>query len=143
RQPLLVGSIKSNLGHTEGAAGLTGLVKAALALYHGQIPPTLHHHQLRPTLAEFPLRVPTQAEAWPQRGSQRVAGVSAFGFGGTNAHLLLTRPASEALAPPSSQHQATAQAVLLVSGHTPGVLAATAADYATALTQGVGLEQVA
>ncbi|GAA3747673.1 type I polyketide synthase [Salinactinospora qingdaonensis] len=90
-QPLWVGSVKSNLGHTESAAGLVGLIKTALSLHHGRIPATLHHTQPRPALATLPLEVVTEARPWPAQ-EQRVAGVSSFGYGGTNAHAVLTSP---------------------------------------------------
>ena len=87
--PLPVGSIKTTLGHTEGAAGVVGLIKTALMLHHGRLAPSLHHHTMRPALAELPLRVPTAVEPWPQNERTRRAVVSAFGFGGTNASLVV------------------------------------------------------
>ncbi|MDX3133280.1 type I polyketide synthase [Streptomyces europaeiscabiei] len=96
-QPLLLGSAKSNLGHLEAAAGVAGLVKAVLALHHGVIPGSLHCD--RPALDDQPLRVVTEPEPWPRYSGTATAGVSAFGFGGTNAHAVLEewqpcRPAS-------------------------------------------------
>ena len=94
--PLVVGSVKTNIGHTEAAAGLAGLIKVALSLHHRQIPP--HLHLQRPTSQvdwqRMPLRIPRSLEAWQRRGARRVAGVSAFGFSGTNAHAILTEPAA-------------------------------------------------
>ncbi|MHC5909134.1 beta-ketoacyl synthase N-terminal-like domain-containing protein, partial [Streptomyces sp. S6] len=86
-QPLLLGSVKSNLGHLEAAAGVAGLVKTVLALHHGVIPGSLHCE--RPALDEGCLRVVTEAEPWPRYTGTATAGVSAFGFGGTNAHAVL------------------------------------------------------
>ncbi|MGW1785169.1 beta-ketoacyl synthase N-terminal-like domain-containing protein [Streptomyces sp. NPDC002143] len=86
-QPLLLGSVKSNLGHLEAAAGMAGLVKAVLALHHGFIPGSLHCD--RPALDDQPLRVVTEPEPWPRYSGTATAGVSAFGFGGTNAHAVL------------------------------------------------------
>ncbi|WP_427925057.1 beta-ketoacyl synthase N-terminal-like domain-containing protein [Streptomyces sp. cg40] len=86
-QPLLLGSAKSNLGHLEAAAGMAGLVKTVLALHHGIIPGSLHCD--RPALDDERLRVVTEPEPWPRYGRTATAGVSAFGFGGTNAHAVL------------------------------------------------------
>ncbi|MEU3888963.1 type I polyketide synthase [Streptomyces sp. NPDC029041] len=99
-QPLLLGSAKSNLGHLESAAGIAGLVKTVLALHHDTIPPSLHCER-GTSLTDARLRVVTEPEPWPRYGGTAVAGVSAFGFGGTNAHVVLaeaasrTRPADE------------------------------------------------
>ncbi|MFF8288534.1 type I polyketide synthase [Streptomyces sp. NPDC016309] len=89
--PLRIGSVKSNLGHLEGAAGLAGLVKCALALHHGRIPATLHHTGPNPRIpfAELGLAVADRPLAWPRGHRPRTAGVSSFGFGGTNAHAVL------------------------------------------------------
>ncbi|HEX2282230.1 MAG TPA: polyketide synthase, partial [Thermomicrobiales bacterium] len=89
--PLLVGSVKTNLGHLEAAAGVAGLLKVALMLQHGQIPPSLHFQTPSPHIpwSELPLRVPSEIEPWPGNADVRVAGVSSFGFSGTNAHLVL------------------------------------------------------
>ncbi|MFJ9542929.1 beta-ketoacyl synthase N-terminal-like domain-containing protein [Streptomyces sp. NPDC101225] len=87
-QPLLLGSVKGNLGHLESAAGIAGLVKTVLALHHDRIPPSLHcaHGS---ALDDPRLRVVTEPEPWPRYGGTAVAGVSGFGFGGTNAHAVL------------------------------------------------------
>ncbi|KAI1115190.1 putative polyketide synthase [Nemania sp. NC0429] len=89
---LLVGSIKTVLGHTEGSAGLAGILKASLALQHATIPPNLFFNQLNPDIVPYykRLEVPTQAEPWPgvQGGVRRVS-VNSFGFGGANAHAIL------------------------------------------------------
>ena len=89
-QPLMVGSVKTNFGHLEGAAGIAGLIKAALALHHRTIPPHLHLQELNPLIpwAELPITIPTQPTPWPENSSLH-AGVSAFGFSGTNAHIIL------------------------------------------------------
>lgn len=91
--PCAVGSLKSNIGHTEGAAGVAGLIKAALALRHRVIPPSLHLRTPNPAVAwaDLKLRVPTSAAPMPPAG-RLVAGVSAFGITGTNAHLVLASP---------------------------------------------------
>ncbi|MFF7311777.1 beta-ketoacyl synthase N-terminal-like domain-containing protein [Streptomyces sp. NPDC008137] len=87
-QPLLLGSVKGNLGHLESAAGIAGLVKTVLALHHDSIPPSLHCAQ-GSSLTDDRLRVVTEPEPWPRYGGTAVAGVSGFGFGGTNAHVVL------------------------------------------------------
>ncbi|WP_328347391.1 beta-ketoacyl synthase N-terminal-like domain-containing protein [Streptomyces violaceus] len=87
-QPLLLGSVKGNLGHLESAAGIAGLVKTVLALHHDSVPPSLHCAE-GSSLADDRLRVVTEAEPWPRYGGTAVAGVSGFGFGGTNAHVVL------------------------------------------------------
>ncbi|WP_118083002.1 type I polyketide synthase [Streptomyces sp. CC0208] len=87
-QPLLLGSVKSNLGHLESAAGVTGLVKTVLALHHDVIPPSLHCAE-GSALDDVRLRVVTEGEPWPRYAGTATAGVSGFGFGGTNAHAVL------------------------------------------------------
>jgi acyl transferase domain-containing protein/NAD(P)-dependent dehydrogenase (short-subunit alcohol dehydrogenase family)/acyl carrier protein len=87
-----IGSVKSMVGHTKSAAGITGLMKVALALYHKVLPPTLHVEKPNPKLLEpgTPMFVNTEALPWiPQAGTPRRGGVSAFGFGGTNFHAVL------------------------------------------------------
>ena len=100
-----VGSIKSNIGHPEAAAGIAGLLKAALALRHGQIPPSLHFETPNPYIPfdQIALRVPTQLLPWPAEAAPPRAGVSSFGFGGTNVHMVLERAPA---APPRAIHRA-------------------------------------
>lgn len=87
--PLYVGSAKANVGHLEAAAGLVGLTKVLLALRYGQIPPQIHFARRNPQVLDpaFPLVIPTTLTPWP--AGRRIAGVSAFGVSGTNAHLLV------------------------------------------------------
>jgi acyl transferase domain-containing protein len=90
--PLVIGSVKTNVGHLEAAAGVAGLIKVVLALQHREIPPHLHFHQLNPhiELDGFPAVVPTSVMPWrPSTGGARIAGISAFGFSGTNAHVVV------------------------------------------------------
>lgn len=98
--PLLVGSVKANIGHLEAAAGVAALIKAALALHHGEIPPQRDLREPNPFIPwdELPVRVPTALAPWPVRTTGlRVAGVSSFGFSGTNVHVLLeSAPATTA-----------------------------------------------
>ncbi|AKT40698.1 type I polyketide synthase [Chondromyces crocatus] len=89
--PLLVGSVKTNIGHLEPAAGIAGLMKVVLALQHRTIPAHLHFTKPNPHVAweALALRVPTEACPWPSDDGPRVAGVSAFGLSGTNAHVIV------------------------------------------------------
>jgi acyl transferase domain-containing protein/NADPH:quinone reductase-like Zn-dependent oxidoreductase/acyl carrier protein len=90
-RPLLIGSVKTNIGHLEAAAGMAGLIKTVLAIKHGTVPPNLHFDQPNPHVAfdDLRLRVPREPQPWPSAGEPPIAGVSAFGFGGTNCHLVL------------------------------------------------------
>jgi acyl transferase domain-containing protein len=92
-ETLLVGSIKTVIGHTEGTAGIAGLIKACLALQHATVPPNLLFRRLNPALQPFTkhLRIPLTSEPWPELcdGVPRRASVNSFGFGGTNAHAIL------------------------------------------------------
>src|SRR6185436_9515545 len=94
--PLPIGSIKTNLGHLETAAGIAGLLKAMLVLKHGQIPPSLHFSTPNPHIdfEKLKLRVPTQLEPFPNGTAERIAGVNSFGFGGANAHVILAEAPS-------------------------------------------------
>ena len=89
--PLLIGSVKTNLGHLETASGVAGLVKAALALKHKKIPRSLHFENPNPHIdfEALKLRVPVELEPFPLTGESRMAGVNSFGFGGANAHVIL------------------------------------------------------
>ncbi|EYF05475.1 type I polyketide synthase [Chondromyces apiculatus] len=93
-----VSSVKTNIGHLEGAAGIAGFMKAVLSIHHGLIPSHLHFQSLNPNISLEGTRlfIPTEQQAWPAGGARRYAGVSGFGFGGTNAHLILEEaPAAE------------------------------------------------
>lgn len=87
--PLLIGAVKSNIGHTEAAAGIAGMIKVVLAMQHGELPPNLHFRTPSPHIpwARLPLVVPTAPVAWPV--AEQLAGVSSFGVSGTNAHVVL------------------------------------------------------
>jgi acyl transferase domain-containing protein/SAM-dependent methyltransferase len=90
-RPLVVGSIKTNMGHLEAAAGIAGLAKVVLSLQHGEIPPHLHLNTLNPhiTLGDAPIVVPREPMPWPTAAERRIGGVSSFGFSGTNVHVVL------------------------------------------------------
>ena len=87
----LVGSVKTNVGHPEGAAGVAGLIKVALSLHHRLIPPSLHCQQPNPNIPwdELPLRIVREVTPWPSEPGSGLAGVSTFGITGTNAHIVL------------------------------------------------------
>jgi acyl transferase domain-containing protein/NADPH:quinone reductase-like Zn-dependent oxidoreductase/short-subunit dehydrogenase len=99
-RPLLIGSVKTNVGHLEAAAGIAGLIKVVLALHHGQIPPHLHFQSPNQHLPweELSIRVPVELTPWAD-GPGRRAGISSFGFSGTNAHAVLEEAPSPAPLP--------------------------------------------
>jgi acyl transferase domain-containing protein/acyl carrier protein len=131
-RPCLVGSVKSNVGHTEAPAGLTGLVKAALALYHRWIPATLHVRTPHPVLADpaGPLALATEGGKWPDTDGPALAGVSSFGLNGTNVHMVLRAVEPAVLGTPA---RPPAALVLPLSARHPDALAALAAAYADRL----------
>ena len=90
-RPCWLGSVKTNIGHLEAAAGIAGLIKLVLSLEHGEIPPHLHLKELNPyiELDRTPIKIPRQLQPWLSLEQTRIAGVSAFGFGGTNAHVVV------------------------------------------------------
>ncbi|MFI0408242.1 SDR family NAD(P)-dependent oxidoreductase [Actinomadura sp. 3N508] len=126
--PLPVGSVKTNIGHLEGAAGVAGLLKVALSLHHGELPPSLNFATPNPRipLAELGLRVWTELGPWPE--GHRSAGVSSFGMGGTNCHLVLAQ-APEATSPREGMRAASpaAEVVWPLSGRSPAAVTAQAA----------------
>jgi acyl transferase domain-containing protein len=104
-RPLYVGSVKSNIGHLEAGAGVAGLLKVVLALEHRVIPPSLHFVTPNPHIdwASIPVEVPTRCVPWPQGARAPVAGLSSFGLGGTNVHVVVEA------APPASATAKSAQ----------------------------------
>ena len=100
----IISSVKANIGHLEAAAGVAGLIKTVLALKHRQIPPHLHFHHPNPNIPfdELQLRIPTTLEAWPATDGPALAGVNSFGFGGTNAHVVLEEAPPSPSVPASS-----------------------------------------
>ncbi|WP_437970635.1 alpha/beta fold hydrolase [Sorangium sp. So ce260] len=102
--PCVLGAAKTNLGHTEAASGVIGLIKAVLALRHRAIPANLHFNTLNPriSLEGTPLLIPTRTLDWSTRGNARMAGVSAFGMSGTNAHVILEEAPESALPAPAA-----------------------------------------
>jgi len=90
-QPLVVGSVKTNFGHLEAAAGISGLIKIVLSLQHQEIPPHLHLKTPNPHIPwhQLPLVIPTSGIPWLRGNQPRIAGISAFGISGTNVHMIL------------------------------------------------------
>ncbi|ASU80418.1 type I polyketide synthase [Actinopolyspora erythraea] len=133
-----LGSVKANLGHLDVAAGVTGLIKAALSVHHGTVPPAPNSRPESPDLAETArFRLPESAEPWPDREHPRRAGVSSFGIGGTNAHVVLEQAPPVRPPEPPRPHQ-----LLLLSARTETALAQAAGDTSETLRE-VPLESAA
>ncbi|NJA59072.1 type I polyketide synthase, partial [Streptomyces sp. NEAU-H3] len=134
-----VGSVKTNIGHTESAAGIAGLIKTALAVEHKVIPPHLHLDTLNPAIDadSLPYEIPAVATPWPAHEGPARAGVNSFGFGGTNAHLII----EEAPARPGAGPAALARpwTVLPLSTRHPEALARKAAQVRDELDGDVAL----
>ncbi|MFN0104844.1 MAG: beta-ketoacyl synthase N-terminal-like domain-containing protein [Bryobacteraceae bacterium] len=127
-QRCLVGSVKSNIGHLEAASGIAGLIKVILALRHRRIPPHLHFQELNRGIPPgMSYVIPVDNQAWPER--RRIAGVSAFGFGGANAHLLV----EEAPAPAEFVDDAFGPHLLPLSAKSAKALRELAGRYAALL----------
>ncbi|HEY9088513.1 MAG TPA: type I polyketide synthase, partial [Anaerolineaceae bacterium] len=134
-QPLWVGSVKTNFGHTESAAGLAGLIKTVLALKYSQIPRSLHFQTPSPRIPwnEIPLKIADRLMPWPEHAGAAIAGVSAFGIAGTNAHIVLQEAPAHPIATPA---QPGAVNVLPLSAQTPDALRKLAGRYAETLRAG-------
>jgi acyl transferase domain-containing protein/thioesterase domain-containing protein/acyl carrier protein/SAM-dependent methyltransferase len=131
--PLVVGSAKANIGHTEAAAGIAGILKVVLSLQNEAIPPQLHFRELNPNVAvgNVPFVIPTELRPWPRGTRRRIAGVSSFGFSGTNAHVLIEEsPAHGPL--PAAAHDRTAH-VLALSARSEASVRRLAERFATFL----------
>ncbi len=123
-RPLLVGSVKTNIGHLEAASGIAGLIKVVLSLEKEVLPKHLHFHHPSPHIPwdSLPVEVVAESTPWPRGDRPRIAGVSSFGFSGTNAHLVVEEPpvtdaVAEPAAPPNTLH------LLPLSARTPEALA--------------------
>jgi len=124
--PLVLGSVKTNLGHLESASGVAGFIKTVLSLYHGFIPRHLNFERLTPHAGQGASRftVAAQEMAWPEVGRARRAGVSSFGVSGTNAHVVVEQaPVAE----PVAREFEPVVSTLVVSGKTPARIASSAA----------------
>ena len=143
--PLLIGAVKSNLGHLEAAAGVAGFMKAVLAVQKGQIPANMQFRNPNPHIPFDQLRLQVVAEDrdWPSVERPRRAGVSSFGFGGTNAHVVIEQAPELAAAEPQQVPPIT---TLVVSGKSEQRIAVTAgalAEWMVADGAGVALSDVA
>ncbi len=123
-QRVLLGSLKANMGHLEGAAGVVGLIKAVLTLQHGEVPPQLHFRSLNPhiSLDGTPFEIPTTLRPWPAGDRPRHAGVSSFGWSGTNAHVVLGEAPPLAVPAPAATGAAAGAHLLVLSAQTPAAL---------------------
>ncbi|AFY44058.1 type I polyketide synthase [Nostoc sp. PCC 7107] len=127
-----IGSVKTNIGHLNTAAGVTGLIKTVLALKNQKIPPSLHFQQPNPEIdfANSPFYVNSQLAEWETNGTPRRAGVSSFGIGGTNAHIILEQAPDIQPSSPSRPWQ-----ILLLSAKTSTALETATINLATHLQQ--------
>lgn len=135
-RPLLIGSVKTNIGHLEAAAGIAGVIKVILSLEHGLLPQHLHFRNPSPHIPwdRLPVQVVQEATAWERNGQARIAGVSSFGFAGTNAHVILSEAPEEvgepAVAPLPIQGAGNRRfSVLPLSARTPAALVQLADQY--------------
>jgi phthiocerol/phenolphthiocerol synthesis type-I polyketide synthase C len=144
--PLVLGSVKTNLGHLESGAGIAGFIKTVLSVRHGYIPKHLHFEQLTPHAGAGASRftIATEGMEWPAVTRARRAGVSSFGVSGTNAHVVIEQAPDVAAVEP--QPDSTAVSTLVVSGKNPERIASTAAVLAEWMSDegaAVGLADVA
>jgi len=139
--PCVLGSVKTNIGHLEGAAGVAGLIKTVLALQHQMIPANLHFRQLNPLISLSGTRLEVAADEypWPVSNQPRLAGVSSFGWSGTNAHVVLEEaPKASASADQAAKIEPNSQFshhVLPISARSPEALIALAQSYAVRLSK--------
>lgn len=141
--PLLVGSAKTNFGHLEAAAGIAGLMKTALAIQNGNIPPHLHFKTPSPHIAwdRLPFEVVTENTPWPQQA--KIAGISSFGFSGTNAHVVLSDDSFHEKEEPNEAISVSKERplhILGISAKTRKALDESAKRYLTFLEKNNGLE---
>ncbi|EHB55431.1 6-deoxyerythronolide-B synthase., NADPH:quinone reductase [Mycolicibacterium rhodesiae JS60] len=130
-QPLLIGSAKTNIGHLEAAAGIAGVLKVVLALEHQELPKHLNFRNPSPHIPwdRIPVKVVDQPVAWERSERPRIAGVSSFGFSGTNAHVILEEAPQAAPAEPAAPADDRRFMVLPLSARTPAALVQTAERY--------------
>ncbi|MFG1929624.1 beta-ketoacyl synthase N-terminal-like domain-containing protein [Mycobacterium sp. NPDC048908] len=136
-EPCMIGSVKTNIGHLEAASGIAGLIKVALALQHRTVPPTLNFARPNPNIPfdRLPLRVAERLTPW-QGSGRGVAGVSAFGFGGTNAHVVLAEAPQLSATGTADDGTDDDIQLLPLSARSPEALVELAERYASALADG-------
>ncbi|CAM2005620.1 non-ribosomal peptide synthetase/type I polyketide synthase [Acanthopleuribacter pedis] len=131
KHPVAMGSAKTIIGHLEAAAGIAGVLRTALALHHGSLPAHLHFDEPNQHIpwAKLPLEVNTKSKPWPQRNRPPYAGVSSFGIGGSNAHLVLGGYQPPKPTEADRQPERPALELLTLSAHGPAALASLAQSY--------------
>ena len=139
--PLLIGSVKTNIGHLESAAGVAGVIKVILSLQQGHLPPHLHFRRPSPQIAwhDYPVAVVAAGRPWPRGAQPRRAGVSSFGFSGTNAHAILEEAPAAGAADDVADRPVHC---LPLSARTPGALRQLAQRHADALAAEAGAPQL-
>ena len=132
-QPLIVGSVKTNIGHLAGAAGIAGLIKTVLALHHQEIPAHLNLHELNPHIGRqaHQVHIPRETMPWTVTQGPRIAGVNSFGWSGTNAHVVL----EEAVANPRTSDPAAPWQVFVLSAKTEHALEAQTQQLMTSIKE--------
>ena len=120
-RPLWIGTVKSNIGHLEAAAGMAGIIKTILALHYEAIPQNLNFNQLNPkiSLDSIPAKIPLTLTPWPKSFRPRIAGISSFGFSGTNTHVIIQEPPNAFVQENSIKRN---WHILTLSGKTQGAL---------------------
>ncbi|HEY1576145.1 MAG TPA: type I polyketide synthase [Terracidiphilus sp.] len=129
----IVGSVKTNVGHAEAAAGMVGLCKSILSLKHASIPATLHFHEPNPNIpwSKLPLTISGESHPWPHNGKRRIVGVNSFGITGTNAHTILEGAPLREPARVDSEHAR----LFVISARTPAALEQAAASWRTRMAE--------